>query len=212
MNTSLVTWNPFEDMEQISNRMATLWPSRFERNVDGTEKTRALAAWAPPCDILEEQNVYRIAVDLPGLDKNDVAVSIEDATLYLKGERNVERTAEGTRYHTTERPAGRFQRSFSLPKDVDTSTITAEFKNGVLNVTIEKRADARPRLIDVKVMYRSESSFLGCFAAIADQPTLAQSRGLESGVEESGRRDRGNQRTDLMSRVGARSNAIALIL
>ncbi len=149
MKTSVVTWNPFKEMEELSNRMATFWPVGSERNGNGT--TRALAAWVPPCDVAEEGNRYRIAVDLPGFDKESVTVSIEDGRLYLKGERAVEPLAEGAKYHTTERPIGRFQRSFSLPDDADTSKVSAEFKNGVLSISIEKRAEAKPKLIDVKV-------------------------------------------------------------
>lgn len=154
MNTSVVTWNPFKEMEQLSNRMATLWPSGTERHlngVNGNGSSRALAAWVPPCDILEDERGYQINVDLPGFEKDSVTVSIEDARLYLKGERAHERPADGAQYHVTERPAGRFQRSFSLPDDADASKVSAEFKDGVLRIAIEKRADAKPRLINVKV-------------------------------------------------------------
>lgn len=149
MNTNVMTWNPFREMEALTDRLATGWPRNYQRRGNG--QPTAMAAWVPPCDIIEEQGRYLVAVDLPGFDKDNVTLSIEDGRLQLKGERIVDKAAEGVRYHIAERPAGRFQRSFTLPDDADTSRIVAESKNGALVIALEKKADAKPRLIEIEI-------------------------------------------------------------
>ena len=155
MNTNVMTWNPFREMEALTDSLVTGWPRSYQRNGNGNGngngQATAMAAWVPPCDVIEEQERYLVAVDLPGFDKDNVTLSIEDGRLQLKGERVVEKAAEGVRYHIAERSAGRFQRSFTLPDDADTSRIVAEFKNGVLVIALEKKADAKPRLIEIKI-------------------------------------------------------------
>jgi HSP20 family protein len=107
--------------------------------------------WAPPVDILETENELVLKADVPGVDLKDIDIQVENATLTLKGERKFE-THEGAQegYHRIERSYGSFVRCFSLPETVDAEKVAAEYANGVLTVTMQKKELAKPRSIQVK--------------------------------------------------------------
>ena len=102
-------------------------------------------------DVTEDESSYRIAAELPDVPSSDVKVVVRDGVLTLRGERKSERKTEGTKYHLVERSYGSCQRSFTLPKDANGEKVSAEYKNGVLVVTVPKREEVKPREIEVKV-------------------------------------------------------------
>ena len=108
--------------------------------------------WAPPVDILETENELILKADLPEVDPKDVDIQVENGTLTLKGERKFE-THEGTKegYHRIERSYGSFVRCFSLPDTVEADKVAANFKNGVLTVTMPKKELAKPRSIKIQL-------------------------------------------------------------
>ena len=109
------------------------------------------AAWSPVVDIEETDKNYMIRAELPGLDKDKVKVSVEDGVLMLSGERNLKRKVEGKTFHRVERSHGTFNRSFTLPEDADAKKVNANYRDGLLEVSVTKRKDAKPKAIEVRV-------------------------------------------------------------
>lgn len=107
--------------------------------------------WAPPCDIFETDKDLVLKFEIPEVKKEDVKVTMEGHTLTLRGERKFEEETKRDNYHRVERHYGEFMRSFTVPMFVDATKINAEFKYGVLTVTLPKREEARAKQIDVKV-------------------------------------------------------------
>ena len=107
--------------------------------------------WMPRVDIDENDNQIVIHADLPGIDKKEVKVSVEDDVLTISGERKEEKKEEGRDYHRLERRFGAFHRSFSLPGNVNADNIVADYKAGVLTVRLTKTEESKPREIEVKI-------------------------------------------------------------
>ena len=132
---SLIKWEPLTDIEAMVDR-AFNWPAlRFG-------STMPLSEWGPRVDICESDGTYLFKADIPGMNKEDVAVSIAEEMLTIQGERK--RDSEETRphFHRVERSYGSFSRSFSLPSDADPKTVHAHYENGELTVSIAKKAGA----------------------------------------------------------------------
>jgi len=108
--------------------------------------------WAPPFDILETENELVLKADLPDVDMKDVSIEIEQGTLTVKGERKFQRLdGKSAGYHRIERSYGEFMRCFALPDTVDTERVKADYKAGVLTVTLPKKEAAKPRTIKIEV-------------------------------------------------------------
>jgi HSP20 family protein len=107
--------------------------------------------WTPAVDIFETENELVLKADLPEVDPKNVDIQIENGTLTLKGTRSFEAEKNGKGYHRIERSYGSFVRAFSLPETVDPENVKADFKNGVLTITIAKKEVAKPRSIKVEV-------------------------------------------------------------
>ena len=106
--------------------------------------------WAPAVDIREDEDNFFVTADLPGLKKEDIDLELENNVLTIKGERKFEKKEEGENYHFVERSYGSFYRSFTLPKNVDSENIQPEYKDGVLQVTIPKKDEVKPRKVEIK--------------------------------------------------------------
>jgi len=115
------------------------------------EETFPLTTWVPACDIYETAKEIVVTAELPGLKKEEVLVSIENNVLMIRGERNFEGEVKRENFHRVERTYGEFLRSFNLPTFIDAKNILAEFKDGLLFVTLPKREEAKPKQIEVKV-------------------------------------------------------------
>jgi len=134
-------WNNQSDINRLMNDMRTV-----RRSHNG------LRDWMPRVDVEERDNEFEVSMDIPGVDKKDVTVSLEDKVLTIKGERKVERNEEEEgKYHCTERRYGSFKRSFTLPSSIDSSKIHARHENGVLSITVPKAEEAREREIKIEV-------------------------------------------------------------
>ena len=107
--------------------------------------------WSPATDIIEEDNSYVIALELPEIKKDDIKVTVEDGVLSISGERKFENEETNRRYHRVERAYGSFMRSFTLPENSDGGKVDAEFKDGMLKVSIGKREIDKPKPLEVKV-------------------------------------------------------------
>ena len=104
--------------------------------------------WAPPVDVAEENNKIFVRVEVPGIDEKDLKVNFEDGLLTISGERQFERK-DDRNYHRIERSYGTFVRTFSLPRSVDATAITASYRNGILEIEIPKKDEAKPRAITI---------------------------------------------------------------
>ena len=115
----------------------------------GREVTRT--KW-PKVDIEENKNDYRLHADLPGLEKKDIKITVENGVLSISGEKKHDKKEkEKGKYYYYERSYGAFHRNFSLPENIDEKSINANFKNGVLELIIKKTEKAKPKEIEIKV-------------------------------------------------------------
>jgi HSP20 family protein len=148
-------WNPFREMDDLHNRLNALvgrafgrMPLRGEQEAD---ETITLSTWAPLVDITEDDKEYLIKVELPEVAKEQLKVTVEDGALTISGERKFEKEEKNKRYHRVERAYGAFARSFTVPDDADPAKVHADFKDGVLNVRLEKTEKSKPKSVEVKV-------------------------------------------------------------
>lgn len=116
-----------------------------------SEETMPFMAWTPLCDIYETEKELVLKMELPEMKKEDVHVTLENNVLTLRGERKFDEKVERENFHRMERHYGEFLRSFTLPTFVDGNKIFAEFKDGILTVTLPKNTAAIPKQIEVKV-------------------------------------------------------------
>ena len=107
--------------------------------------------WSPAVDIYETENELVLKADLPDVDQKDIDVRVENQTLTVAGERKFEQKTDGKGYHRIERSYGNFVRSFAVPNTFDTEKISAEYRNGVLSVTLPKKEAAKPRQVKIEV-------------------------------------------------------------
>lgn len=106
--------------------------------------------FAPNIDISETDKQYLIDVEVPGIDKKDIELNVERNTLTISGERKFEKKEEGRTYHKVETSYGTFSRSFTLPENIDTETISASYNNGILSITVEKSEQMMKKQIEIK--------------------------------------------------------------
>lgn len=142
----ITKYSPFADFE-------TSFPSlkAFEETMTRLFSEPNSRPWVPPVDILENENELIVKADLPDLKLEDIDLRIENGTLTLKGERKFEKSAEKGGYHRMERSYGKFERAFSLADTVDAEHVKADYKNGVLTVTLPKKEIAKPRQVKIEV-------------------------------------------------------------
>ncbi len=147
---ALVRWDPFRELEEVSDRLNRMFARPATRATNGKE-TMIVADWTPSVDISETDGEYQIKAEIPDVKKEDVKVTLEDGVLTIQGERKHEKEEKGKKYHRIERSYGSFVRTFSLPDVIDEDKVKAEFKEGVLNLSLPKSEKAKPKAIDVKV-------------------------------------------------------------
>jgi HSP20 family protein len=115
----------------------------------GSNATAAAGVWSPSVNVHEDVDNYYVEAELPGMSKDDIQVEVENNVLSLRGERRFEKKEEKSSYHFVERSYGSFYRSFALPKNVDSDSISAEYKDGVLHLTLPKREEVKPRKVSI---------------------------------------------------------------
>ena len=117
----------------------------------GSQEAITTGDWAPRVDIAETDKAFEIKAEIPEVSKEDVKVTVHNGVLTIQGERKQEKEEKGKKFHRVERYYGSFTRSFTLPDNVDENKISASFKDGVLNLQIQKTEKAKPKSIEVKV-------------------------------------------------------------
>ena len=145
---NLVRWNPLGEATAMQNRInrmfnAPYWPAG--RMDDDT----AMGRWNPAVDLYEKDDHFVIKAELPGVDKKNIAIDLKDRVLTLSGERSYENEVKEENYFRKERSYGKFQRAFTLPADVDSDRIKAEFKDGLLQIEVPKPEEQKPKQVTI---------------------------------------------------------------
>jgi HSP20 family protein len=138
---NLISTDPFF---LLQNRLNRLYEPFAEEHFP-------LTTWVPACDIYETAKEIVVKAELPGLKQEDVFVSIENNLLTIRGDRKFEEEVKRENFHRVERTYGEFLRSFTLPSFIETNKIFAEFKDGLLMVTLPKREESKPKQIEIKI-------------------------------------------------------------
>ena len=140
-------WEPLRDLVTMQNRLNRIFgdPMTYS-NAEG------VGTWAPPVDVIEEQDRLVFRAEIPGVSKDDIDVKIENGTLVLRGEKKPVQENENDTVHRVERFYGSFTRSFTLPTNLDTDRIEARYKDGVLELESPKAEQAKPRKIAIKAV------------------------------------------------------------
>lgn len=143
-------WNPLQDLMMLQDRMNRLFEDATQRRARGDSEGRdefEHADWTPASDIYETETGYVIAIDLPGVARAALEIDVDENRLIVRGTREVEEPAK----QRTERPAGKFLRTFTVPGSVDQSQIGAEYKDGVLQVRLPKRKEQKAKRVEIKI-------------------------------------------------------------
>jgi HSP20 family protein len=145
---AIVRVDPLREFAAIQDRMNRLFGGAYLRDED----TSFRGSWAPAVDIFETENHDLVVrAELPGLNREDIQVSVENGTLVLKGEKKFDAEVKEEHYRRIERSYGTFHRSFTLPNTVDPAKVGADYRNGVLTVKLPFRDEAKPRTINIDV-------------------------------------------------------------
>jgi HSP20 family protein len=148
---AIVKWDPFRDVTELQNRINRLFDESFGRSREPDDEIN-LHAWRPAVDIYEAENRIVLAVELPGVGKESVAVEVKDDVLTLKGERLADPAISDDSYIRRERLYGPFKRSFTLHQNVKPDQIKATFKDGILQIEIPRpvQEQLKPVTVDVE--------------------------------------------------------------
>jgi HSP20 family protein len=144
---AVTRWDPFRDLSILQDRMNRL----FDDAGRGwrADEPAATTSWSPAVDIFETETEIVVKAELPGIDRKDITLSLENNILTLKGERRFEKEAKEENYHRIERAYGSFSRAFSIPAIVVEENIRADYRDGILSIVLPKKDQAKPKQIKI---------------------------------------------------------------
>lgn len=144
---TIVRWDPFRELVSLSNRLDRVLSEapRFGRD------TESYGNWIPPVDIFEKNDELVLRAELPGMDREDIDLRVENGVLTLTGERGQDAAVTEESAHRRERVYGSFSRSFTLPASVDAGKIAASYKDGILEVVLPKSEASKPKRVEIRV-------------------------------------------------------------
>ena len=142
----IVRWSP-------SNKVRCFSPflNSFCKESQAEKNDSEMVSWLPSTDVYDTQDDYVLKMEIPGLEKQDVKIEVENDTLAVSGERKEEKDVKADEFHRSERRSGKFYRSFRLPQHTDAKTINASMKDGILELRIPKPEERKPRNIPITV-------------------------------------------------------------
>ncbi|HEX4998306.1 MAG TPA: Hsp20/alpha crystallin family protein [Terriglobia bacterium] len=140
-------WDPFRDLNTLQGRMNRLFEDAGRGW--GSDEPAATTSWSPSVDIYETENEIMVKAELPGIDRKDIVLNLENNVLTLKGERKFEKETKQDNYHRIERSYGTFSRAFSIPTTVDDDKIRADYKDGVLTIALPKKDQVKLKQIKI---------------------------------------------------------------
>ena len=144
---TIIRYDPFRDLRTLQEEVNRLFSTNLTRGFG--EESIGRGAWNPSVDIYENKDHIVLEAELPGMNREDFELSVENNVITLRGERQFEKKDDSDNYHRVERSYGSFTRSFTLPQTVSADEATAEYTNGVLRVTLPKREETKARRIQV---------------------------------------------------------------
>ena len=145
---SISRYDPFRDLRTLQQEVNRLFTGNLAQSFD--DEGIARGSWSPSVDIYENKDHIVLEAELPGMSREDFDLSVENNVITLRGERHFEKKEETDNYHRVERAYGSFLRSFTLPNTVSAEGANADYRNGVLRVTLPKREETKARRIEVK--------------------------------------------------------------
>jgi HSP20 family protein len=151
--TTMTRWDPFQDLRSAQEEMAQMSPMLAHALGLHTQRGNgraATTAWAPALDISERKDAYLVTAELPGVEAEDLEVTLEDGLLTIQGERHFAHDSSEQHFHRVERRYGAFRRSITLPAQVQAEQIEASFDNGVLQILVPKMEEATAKRIKVR--------------------------------------------------------------
>lgn len=144
----LVRWNPARNLFCASDHM-NRWLDDFFHTADPTCGKWGARRWSPSVDIFENDDTIIVKAEVPGMNKDDIEIDVKDRVLTLRGKRSSDEEVKEDDYYRRERTWGSFKRAFTLPENVDSEAIKADYKDGVLKIDIPKPEERKPRRITV---------------------------------------------------------------
>ena len=147
---TLTKWDPFKDLLTLQDRMNRLFDESV-RNVKPGDEALSSAIWSPAVDIYETDDEVVVKAELPEINQKDIDIQIENNTVTLRGERKFNKETKKENFHRIERAYGSFSRSFTLPSTIDQEKIRADYKDGILKISMPKREETKPKQIKVAV-------------------------------------------------------------
>ena len=152
---SLIRWKPTRDLVSFPSDVVSLQREMnrvFDSFFSGVDEPGLLSGtWVPAVDVAEGEDSYTVKMELPGVNKDEVKITLESNILTIQGEKKAESEVKEKNYHRTERSYGSFQRSFTLPTTVKNDKIDAVYKDGILTISLPKAEESKPKQIEVKV-------------------------------------------------------------
>ena len=147
MNTS-PRWTVSTDFKNLQNQLSRMFEpfSHVANDEDVVSGT-----WVPPIDVAETQEKILVRAEVPGMKQEDIQIEFENGLLTLRGERKLEKQEEGATYHRVERVYGKFSRAFTLPRSVDPERIAASYRDGILEIEVPKKEEAKLKQIKIAV-------------------------------------------------------------
>jgi len=150
---SLVKFNPTRELLSMERELNKLFNSLSGRMWNESKDNEEFenAVWSPLTDVVENDHEYLLKMDLPGINKDDVKISVVDRKLSISGERKTIDEKKDAKFHRIERTYGKFYRTYSLPDEADFEKIEASFREGELTITIPKAEEKKPKEISIKL-------------------------------------------------------------
>ena len=146
MNTHVTRYSPMRELVTLNDRLSRFFEEAAGQNSPNLE----YGQWAPPVDLKEEESQFVLRADMPGMNRDDIDIQVENNVLTISGERRFEAEERKEDYHRIERAYGKFVRSFTLSTRVKAEGISASYKDGILTVTCPKTEESKPRQIQVR--------------------------------------------------------------
>lgn len=158
---AITRWDPFRELYSLQNQMNRLFQDSFGNapatsQGSGSDDFLAASNFIPPVDVYEDEHNVSLRVEVPGIDVNDLDIRVENNLLTIRGERKWNKEEKEENFHRVERRYGSFARSFTLPNTVSTDNVQANYDNGILEIKLAKRAEAKPKQIKVGVSSESK--------------------------------------------------------
>ena len=154
---AITRWDPFRELYSLQNQMNRLFQDSFGTSGSQSSGSQSgdefltAGSFIPPVDVYEDEHSVFIRVEVPGIDAQDLDIRVENNVLTVRGERKWNKEEKEENFHRVERRYGSFARSFTLPNTVNTEDVNANYNNGILEIKLAKRAEAKPKQIKVAV-------------------------------------------------------------